>query len=223
MALGTAGRATRSPHGEGYSKGRERRQNIIRTASAQFAQNGFDGATMLDIAAACGISRAGLFHHFADKEALLTAVLEERDREDQERFLPYVAAPSGGIGVLRGIVDLAGHNRLVPGLIDLFVRLSSEASGSEHPAHAYFTQRYQRIRSGTARALRTAARAGYLNAGVDPAEAALDLTALMDGLQAQWLFDPRVDMASHMRRAVDQLLNPAGRRAFDAFALPPAQ
>ncbi|WFR66210.1 TetR/AcrR family transcriptional regulator [Curtobacterium flaccumfaciens] len=203
----------------GYRKGRVRRQEILATASDHFAERGFDGATMLDIAAACGISRAGLLHHFADKETLLEAVLEARDLEDQARFQPYVAGRSHGIGVLRGIVDLAEHNQLVPGLIRLFVRLSAEALTADHPAHDYFADRYERIRWGTARAFTSAGRVGYLQSDVEPAEAALHVTALMDGLQQQWLFDPSVDMAAHVRYSVRGFLSASGTDAFTAFAL----
>lgn len=208
----------------GYAKGRARRDAIIRTASEHFAERGFLSATILEIAAACGISRAGLLHHFPDKEALLEAVLEARDVEDRERFAPYVTAArtpgAGAIGVLRGMVDLADHNRLVPGLIELFVRLSAEASAPDHPAHAYFVARYDRIRSGTARALRGAARAGHLRADLDPDDAALRLTALMDGLQAQWLFDRSIDMAAEVRRTLAEWMTPDGARAFEAVRVP---
>jgi AcrR family transcriptional regulator len=199
----------------GYAKGRARRDAIIRTASEHFAERGFLSATILEIAAACGISRAGLLHYFPDKEALLEAVLEARDVEDQERFAPYTQG-AGAIGVLRGMVDLADHNRLVPGLIELFVRLSSEASAPDHPARTYFVNRYERIRSGTARAVRGAVRAGHLRADLDPDDAALRLTALMDGLQAQWLFDRDIDMAGEVRRMLAEWLTPEGVRAFDA-------
>lgn len=207
----------------GYAKGRARRDAIIRTASEHFAERGFLSATILEIAAACGISRAGLLHYFADKEALLEAVLEARDVEDQQRFAPYTQG-AGAIGVLRGMVDLAEHNRLVPGLIELFVRLSSEASAPDHPARDYFVHRYERIRSGTARAVRGAIMAGHLRPGLDPDDAALRLTALMDGLQAQWLFDRSIDMAGEVHRMLAEWMTPEGARAFDAVAVstPPA-
>jgi AcrR family transcriptional regulator len=200
--------------GAGYAKGRARRQEIITTATQQFAEKGFGAATILEIAAACGISRAGLLHYFDDKEALLAAVLEDRDAEDRRRFQPYLTAPSG-LGVLIGMVDLAEHNRLIPGLIELFVRLSTEASSPAHPAHAYFLERYRRIRSGTARALRSAGEAGYLRDGVDPDDAAVRLTALMDGLQSQWLMDHALDMAAHVSAEIRGLLSDAGAAAFD--------
>jgi AcrR family transcriptional regulator len=201
--------------GVGYAKGRVRRQEIIRTASKQFAEKGFGAATILEIAAECHISRAGLLHYFADKEALLAAVLEDRDAEDRHRFRPY-ARISGGLGILIGMVDLADHNKLVPGLIELFVRLSTEASAPSHPAHEYFVERYRRIRTGTAGAFRAAREAGHLRANVDPDDAGVRLTALMDGLQAQWLMDNRLDMAAHVDAAIRDVLSTSGEAEYEA-------
>jgi AcrR family transcriptional regulator len=214
----TATAAPPAAHRRGYAKGRARRDAIIRTASEQFAEKGFLSATILEIAAACGISRAGLLHYFPDKESLLETVLEARDDEDRARFAPYVGT-AGALGVLRGMVDLADHNRLVPGLIELFVRLSAEASAPGHPAHGYFLERYERIRRGTEQALRGAMRAGHVRDGVDPAAASVRLTALMDGLQAQWLLDRRIDMAEHIGTEIRDLLTPEGRRLFDELEI----
>ncbi|MBN9106416.1 MAG: TetR/AcrR family transcriptional regulator [Propionibacteriaceae bacterium] len=211
--MSTTARTDRNPRG--YAKGRARRAAIVREASAQFAEKGFASATILDIAAACDISRAGLLHHFADKEALLEAVLEARDAEDRARFTPYARA-SGSIGVLRGMVDLAEHNQLVPGLIELFVRLSTEAAAPDHPAHEYFQYRYARIRRMTAQSLAAAIADGHLRADVDPETAALRLTALMDGLQLQWLLDRSIDMAGALRGTLTEWMTASGRRAFEA-------
>lgn len=206
----------------GYAKGRARRDAIIRTAAEQFAERGFLSATILEIAAACGISRAGLLHYFPDKESLLEAVLETRDDEDRARFEPYISA-AGALGVLRGMVDLADHNRLVPGLIELFVRLSAEASAPGHPAHDYFVARYERIRTGTERALRGAIRAGHVRPDLDTEAASVRLTALMDGLQAQWLLDRNIDMAAHIGAAIRDWLTADGAVLFDQLTVPSGQ
>jgi AcrR family transcriptional regulator len=203
--------------GRGYAKGRARRAAIVAEASALFAEKGFESATILDIAAACGISRAGLLHHFPDKQSLLEAVLEARDAEDRARFTPY-ARSSGSIGVLRGMVDLAEHNQLVPGLIELFVRLSTEAASPGHPAYGYFRRRYARIRRTTAKALAAAVADGHLDARVDPETAALRLTSLMDGLQLQWLLDRSIDMAGAIRATLAEWMTPSGLVAFEAVA-----
>lgn len=193
---------------QGYAKGRARRREIIRVATGFFGRTGYTSATMIDIAAECGISRAGLLHHFPTKESLLEAVLETRDREDRERFRANGSTVGDGLGVLRGMVALAEHNRSVPGLIGLYAVLSAEATSALHPAHDYFIARYARIRHGTRTALEQARAGGYLRDGVDLEDAAVELTALMDGLQVQWLLAPAsVDMAEQLRRAIQRLLS----------------
>lgn len=46
-------------------------QHIIRTASQIFAQHGFEGASMRDISRATGVSLAGLYYYFENKQHLL--------------------------------------------------------------------------------------------------------------------------------------------------------
>jgi AcrR family transcriptional regulator len=192
---------------QGYASGRARREKIIAVATSFFGRVGFNGATMLEIAAECGISRAGLSHHFPTKESLLEAVLETRDREDLERFRRNGSARADGLGILRGMVALAEHNTAVPGIIGLYAVLSAEAGDPTHPAHEYFVKRYERIRKGTALALRRARDAGHLADDVDIDDTAIELTALMDGLQVQWLLDrTSVDMPAVVRRRIEQVL-----------------
>ena len=52
------------------------RDRILDTAEALFAERGFAGTPVRDIAAAVGLTPASLYNHFAGKEALYTAVLE---------------------------------------------------------------------------------------------------------------------------------------------------
>jgi AcrR family transcriptional regulator len=199
----------------GYAKGRAKRQEIIEAAMLVFGTQGYNKSSMLEIAERCDLSRAGVSHHFPSKESILQAVLAWRDDKDRERFRANGSATPDGLGVLRGMVDLARHNAKVPGLIALYTVLAAEAAAPGHPAHGYFCERYARIVDGTRRTLERVRRAGALKPGVDPAEAAVALTALMDGLQVQWLLNPgSVDMAHHLRGAIQGLLTvelfPAG-------------
>lgn len=50
---------------------------ILDSAAALFAEVGYPGAKMQDIAAACGASKSMLYHYFATKDELLFAMLEE--------------------------------------------------------------------------------------------------------------------------------------------------
>ena len=46
-------------------------QHILRTASHVFAQHGFEGSSMRDISRATGVSLAGLYYYFENKQHLL--------------------------------------------------------------------------------------------------------------------------------------------------------
>ncbi len=52
----------------------ERKLQILTVSCRLFATKGFDGASMRDIAEECGISKATLYHHFPDKNAILRLV-----------------------------------------------------------------------------------------------------------------------------------------------------
>jgi len=54
---------------------------VLAAAGQVFAQRGYEGATMLDVAQAAGFSKAGVYHYFASKEHLLHGLLEGSLRE----------------------------------------------------------------------------------------------------------------------------------------------
>ena len=116
----------------GYAKGRAKRREILDQAMALFGEAGYRGASLREIAARCGLSHAGLLHHFPTKQALLLAVLEHRDEVDGARL----AGGGTGLALLRGMVDLASLNATRPGIVELFTVLSAEATAVHHPAHA---------------------------------------------------------------------------------------
>jgi hypothetical protein len=93
------------------------------------------------------------------------------------------------------------------GIVELFAVLSAEATSPDHPAHAFFVERY---RNAVEAAELTYARVrdeGRLRPGIDPGAAARQLIALMDGLQVQWLLDDRVtDMAGVLRAHIKSQL-----------------
>src|SRR5580698_8644126 len=59
--------------------GEDRRRQLLSVAVESFAQNGFSGTKTKDIAAAAGVSEAILFRHFASKEDLYHAILDEKE------------------------------------------------------------------------------------------------------------------------------------------------
>ena len=68
-------------------RGDERREQILTTAVNLFSRNGFRGTTTKEIARAAGVSEAMVFRHFATKEALYGAILDDKGcREGVGRF-----------------------------------------------------------------------------------------------------------------------------------------
>ncbi|GAA0537022.1 TetR/AcrR family transcriptional regulator [Paractinoplanes ferrugineus] len=178
----------------GYAKGRAKRRDILDQATALFGEAGYRGTSLREIAARCGLSHPGLLHYFPTKESLLLAVLELRDEVDQTWI---TAGQPRGAAALRRLVDLVALNTTRRGIVELFTVLSAEATAADHPAHAYFVERYRTLVRELEKAYREACEAGDLRPGVDAARAARELIALMDGLQIQWLLDDTsVDMAA---------------------------
>lgn len=190
----------------GYRSGRERRAKIVADATTLFAREGYGDTSLLDIATEVGVSKSALYHHFASKDALLHAVLRERDTRIDETV---AASPTAtAVEVLRGFADGAAANeRDQPGLIELYAVISSEATVAGHDAHRYFEHRFTRALDGFTRLFEAAAESGDLPSHRDPAHEALWVLALWDGLQYLWLYDhDGVDVAAQLRAHLADVL-----------------
>lgn len=51
-------------------------ERIRRAAASLFRTRGFNGTSMADLAAAVGITKSSLYHHFPSKQALLSEIIE---------------------------------------------------------------------------------------------------------------------------------------------------
>ncbi|MFE0700585.1 substrate-binding domain-containing protein [Streptomyces sp. NPDC058872] len=199
-----------------YRKSAERRHEILEAAVTAFARGGHRGASIREISELVGMSAPGLLHHFGSKEALLIEVLRHRDELDLGAGYP---GGRSGLEALLWLVERMRRNEDRKGLVELYCVLSAEAASPDHPAHAYFVQRYEWLRDYTALAYEALDERGALRPGVRPASAARSTIAVMDGLQVQWLLNPAaVDMAeellAHLRTQVtEEAWRATGREA----------
>jgi AcrR family transcriptional regulator len=183
---------------------RASREKIIQAAIEFFAQQGFRGAKMADIAKAADLTGPGLLHHFPSKTHLLMEVLKERDRIDSERM--RATLQKNGNHYLEAGIELVEHNETVPGLVQLFTLLVAESISPDHPAHEFFTQRYQREREHTAHVLMQAQQAGEVRSDILAETLVVMIFAMMDGLQVQWLLEPeKISMSGVFRVLTDML------------------
>ncbi|MEU7298814.1 TetR/AcrR family transcriptional regulator [Streptomyces sp. NPDC007206] len=179
----------------------ERRAEIVGAALEVIAERGYRGASLAAVAERVGLTQQGLLHHFPTKEALLVAVLQERDRWDA------VPDSQWRVDLLASLVE---YNAMRPAIIQTFSALLGESVTEGHPARSYFTERYTRVRQSMAAVLR-AEYGDRLPNGLTPERTAPLLIAVMDGLQYQWLLDPEsVDMPGAFRDFLRLLGEPAG-------------
>lgn len=176
--------------------GRETRRRIIDEATLLFGQLGFRSASLREIASRCGTSHAALLYHFPTKEHLLKAVLEHRDELDTAFFPDSDDSPDE---TLSALIRVTRHNAETPGLVELFTILATAATHADHPARAYFFERYAELRTGLTSAFAQLSAEGWTLPEATPRQLANATIALMDGLQIQWLQDRRsVDMAEEL-------------------------
>src|SRR3954453_15251739 len=101
-----------------YAKGVVKRAEILRAALEVIARHGYRKTSTRELAAAAGLSEAGMLHYFGSKEKLFEEVLRARDEADGARV-----AGEDPIDGLRAVVR---HNATVPGLVQLYSTFSAE-------------------------------------------------------------------------------------------------
>ena len=180
-----------------YAKGVAKREEILTAALEVIARRGYGRTSVRELADAVGLSQAGLLHYFSSKEELFAEVLRKRDEVDRAAL---DSVPRSAVSPGEGFVRTIRHNADVPGLVQLYARLSSEATEPEHPARGYFEEHYRGLRGLTSDTIRD---------DVDADQAASLLLAVADGLQTQWLMDPSIDMAEHVEAFLRLLERPA--------------
>jgi AcrR family transcriptional regulator len=191
---------TRKRHAspDALARGQARRTQIVEAATALFSNAGYRGTGLAGIAAAVGVTQAGLLHHFPSKAKLLEEVVRRRSEVDAPLIDQIMG--SGGLEIFDRVHLLAEHNAARPGLSQLFTVLLAENLLPEHPIHDFFVGRYRTLRLVIADRLREAQDRGEIAAEADIESVSRRLVAGLDGLQTQWLLDPtEVDLVTSYR------------------------
>jgi AcrR family transcriptional regulator len=180
------------------AKGERRRRQILDRAIELFAERGVDGASLRSLADEIGVSHTALRHYFDSRDELLIEVYREHESRDDDAW-----AEREPTGVVDAMSSTADRNRAVPGLVQLYATLATDALQEQHPATREFVRsRFAELRAIIAERVGQAQARGDVPADIDPVDAASLLIAASDGLQVQWLLEPgTVDV----RRSLDLL------------------
>ncbi|MDB5750964.1 MAG: hypothetical protein JWP65_1385 [Ramlibacter sp.] len=82
-----------------------KKQVILDKAAALIARKGFDVATMMDVANACGTSKSHLYHYFPSKEDLLYGIVRDHITRQADELVRIVALALPAEARLQQFVD----------------------------------------------------------------------------------------------------------------------
>ncbi|MEJ7634067.1 TetR/AcrR family transcriptional regulator [Aeromicrobium sp.] len=189
------------------SKGQETREAILTEATTLAAKVGLTGMTIGQLAAHTGMSKSGLYAHFASKEALQIQIL----RHTRERFVDRVIRPAlsapRGIARLRTLFDgwLAWSEAFEDGGC-LFVAACSELDDRPGPVRDALVRDELDWLELIATVTAAAVSEGQLRADTDVHQVAYELHALTLAHQhaSRMLQDPRAPERVH--RAFDSII-----------------
>lgn len=179
---------------------RDRTEEILEAATKLLGQYGFQGTTLALVANAVGLTEPGVLHYYPSKVHLLQGVLEYHEQKNLEKYLEASEAKQQNASEFLELLEaLVAENERIPGLIQLFTVLVSESIRSDHPSHDYFVERYRRGREMYVKHFFMSLK-DKIRPDVDVKELSTLIMAVMDGLQIQWLLDPKkIDMVKTFR------------------------
>lgn len=163
-------------------KSEARRQAILDAAAEVFAESGFDRASMSDICARVGYSKATLYSYFGSKEALFLELVAEATQAGLDATHASLAGPNDSVAATLGHFAREYLTHSFSPRIAVLRRLLVAQAGRP----GFESRRYDlgtaRGAAALARFLRAAMDAGHLREA-DHGRAALHLKAL---LEAEW-------------------------------------
>ncbi|HIE72413.1 MAG TPA: TetR/AcrR family transcriptional regulator [Planctomycetes bacterium] len=163
------------------------RERLIAAATVAFADGGYSGSTLDGIAARAGVTKGGLYFHFAGKEELFFAVLDHWREHRRKDLQVQAVGPDGAVLALRQFLAgyLAFHLR-EPAATHLLRVLTTELRGRFTSRLREDDRQEQRwFRARVRELLELGARDGTLWAE-DPALTAFVLCGAVIGILAQW-------------------------------------
>lgn len=186
-------------------RGAQSRKAIVAAALEVFAVRGFRSGALAEIADRVGLTPAAILYHFGSKDALLVAVIAERDRRATDEL---ARAPDGGSGLasLRGVMSIAELLEREPGLAALHTVLQVESFDRDAPAHDYFLERSRVVRAMVEEILVDAQEAGEVRPDVDCAAKACEFVAFQEGASVMWLLDDSLSIVDLYRSYVDAFI-----------------
>jgi AcrR family transcriptional regulator len=183
-----------------------RTAQIIEAATTVFAEKGFDGATMAEIAGEAGINKATIYLYFDSKDALICAIAQQVFAQELADLQAACALPGTATGRLNAFYKalIAGELDVLP-LMPIIYEFYALGLRREdvRAVLADFMNRSAALLEAT---IQEGIEAGEFSS-TDADKAARALVALMDGTVLQWVYAPKeVDVNAQLSYSVQLIL-----------------
>lgn len=167
-----------------------RKAEIVRTVLALADRIGPDRVTTGAAASAVGVSQAALFRHFPTKAAMWLAVADQVTEELTAAWERALAAADDPIGRLRALVGAQlGQIAATPALPMLL--FSRELNVGNEDLRAAFRGLLMKFQALIVAEVARGQEAGGLRPDLAPADAAVLLTSLVQGMAIRWSLGAR--------------------------------
>ncbi|MCF5805377.1 MULTISPECIES: TetR/AcrR family transcriptional regulator [Pseudomonas syringae group] len=186
---GNESEAATAPKRRRAPKGDMRRKALLDAATVVFARDGYSSASMREVALLAGITTVGLLHHFPNKEALLSALLERRDQRVTSRFqdLTTELTLEGFLKFLKLSMSFSIENA---DECQAALLMNTESLSPAHPAWSWHRERFHMTHEHARGHLNALIEAREVRADINVKAMAQEIFSVMDGLQIQWLRSP---------------------------------
>ena len=187
-----------------------KRRHIIHAAARVFADRGFSGTMMADIADHAGTGKGTLYEYFDSKEALFFSVFEWYSRQTEEAAKVSISALGGSASERLTILSESVMQSWLQ-MKDLFTLVmefwaASASSQMKKRFKGYFRQAYQDFRILVAALIREGIQHGEFQEDVIPESVAAALVGSWDALLLQAWFDDTFDPLTTARNYVAVLI-----------------
>ena len=167
-----------------------RRGQIVAAARAIVADEGLEALTFSALERRLSFTRGSITWHFRNKEAIVTAVLEDAVAEIDRAALAAIRSEATLADRARAVVremvrGYLGDSNAGQVLVSFWSRLRTDVDASERNAALY-----ARYRGYSVELVRIGQQRGEFRAEADPDAVAAVLVALVLGVALQALFDP---------------------------------
>jgi AcrR family transcriptional regulator len=193
-----------------HNQRRNKKEQIVEAAARVFAQKGYSGAVVADIALEANIGKGTVYAYFNSKEDLFFAVFEWFQQKTEKAATVGIASLGGGAAERLSILNdsLMG---LWDEIKDAFVLVMEfwAASSSAHMRQRFkgaFKQLYDDYRGIVSALIRDGINTGEFRSDINPEPVAAALVGTWDALFLQAWFDDSFDPAATAKDFLNTVL-----------------